>query len=105
MQSLHKLKTGIHAEKYHYTSKKHRTVILQINKAGTVLTWKYIENGNRQGSCAISSLMGILYGGLSLTFGAYKQEIIQKMRDKEDDHPFFAWECVSLPVEARTFDF
>jgi len=46
----------------------------------------------------IKDITGIIYGGQITTFLLYKEDILRIMLDDKNtkEHPFFAWECVSI---------
>ena len=52
----------------------------------------------------IPDIEGVIYGAFSSTFFKYQQEILDCIHNNKSEK-FQCWQCVSLKLEYRTFDF
>lgn len=65
------------------------------------------EIDRSSGSCKVSDIQGIIYGGLSSRFWMFRKHVMftRFLRKKDETKlPFFAWDCVTLQLSHRDVD-
>ena len=127
-------KKGVTGVKYNYSNNEHQNITLWFENNFRDLCWRKDQN-IRWSSLKVSQIKGIIYGSFTSTFDRHQQYVNGYYRFKNalphgskrdptkrrqgivpnqlhiqpgsmSDHGvYYVWECVSLIMEDRTYDF
>jgi len=100
------LKRGIKAKKFHYTRLKSKEVTVKFVDNSCIQWSKLNKEGQlKKGRLRLSEIEGVIFGGFGSTFWQYKPKILQLIvKQKFNEIPFFAWNCISIKGKERTID-
>ena len=67
---------------------------------------KEFDKKQSSASCALEDINGVVFGGFSSRFWMLRKHVnsVDMKTIKDDDMPFFSWECLTLNLKHRDVD-